>query len=442
MKQRKVIRRRNRKHQQQIDLLYGSGLFSAIRDKFKAVASSAKETAGKVLDKYLPLRKEGLLPPAVRTWLEQNGQKKVTSMTISRAPIEKYVEIMLNAITLGKFSQAIKKLGYDRAMHLFLQFDLEDGSRWKIEKNEVIMLTKYNGPAKNQEDMPVSNYQGNLNMADILENTRKQMGDANFSNYSAFERNCQDFILNILSANGLITEESRKFIMQDAQKIFQNLPGYTKGVSKSLTDLAARFNRFMKGEALNKNKNKITINNNNKKMPNAWLSHVAKIKAENPSMSYKEVLMKAKSSYNKSSSSSGKGVLISGRQAQQKGNGFKEDMMNAVLQTGMNALMKKISGQGVMLSGRNAPLRRVPPPRRIAKASQEGAGALPLPVPQMSKGRKLSPSVYPAKTPPIVNNISQKPSESMVKGTNNFAKEGIKLPVSRVARQNLGMYLA
>lgn len=432
MKQRRITKR-NRK-QEQYDLLYGTGLFSAIKDKFKNLASGAKETAKNVLDKYLPLRKEGLLPPPVRVWLEQNGEKKVTSMTVSRAPIEKYVEIMLNAITLGKFNQALKKLGYDRAFHLFLQFDLEDGSRWKIEKNEVIMLTKYTGPSKNQEDVPVSNYQGNLNMAEILENTRKQMGDANFTKYTAYERNCQDFILNILSANGLLTPETRNFILQDSQKIFENLPSYTRGVSRSLTDLAARFNRFMKGEGKIKNKNKIMNNynkNSNKKvMANAWLSHVAKVKSANPNMSYKQVLMKAKASYKKSSEPKGKGLSMAGR-------GFKEDMMNAVVQTSMNALMKKMTGEGVMLSGRNAPLRRVPPPMPVAK--QSGTGALPLPVPQIARNNKLPPSDYPSKTPPVV---APNQKSKMMDGTQNYAKEAVRLPVSRVARQNLGMYLA
>ncbi len=46
----------------------------------------------------------------------------------------------------------------------------------------------------------------------ILENTRKRMGD-DFWTYQAGANNCQNFILNILEANGI--HQAKNFIKQD-----------------------------------------------------------------------------------------------------------------------------------------------------------------------------------------------------------------------------------
>ena len=48
-----------------------------------------------------------------------------------------------------------------------------------------------------------------------------------------------------------------------------------------------------------KSKTKKVTKNSETKKPNRWLVHVAKVRSENPKMSYKEVLVHAKGSYKK-----------------------------------------------------------------------------------------------------------------------------------------------
>lgn len=414
------------------DYLQGSGLFSAIRDRFKQATGAVAATASSALERFLPLRKEGVLPPPVRKWLETYGDRKVDHMMVIRVPVEKYVTTMLNAITLGKFKQVTKNLGYDELFHLRLQFTLEAGTQWTIEKNEVIMLKPYTGEAKNQENFVIQNYPKNsLTMNEMLINTKNAVGDARFTNYSAYDFNCQRFISDILESNGLMTPEAKAFIMQDAQKIFEELPSYTKGVSKGLTDLAARFNRLFKGEKLPKNK---ITHNNKMRGTNAWLNHVAKVKSQNPDMPYKQVLVKAKASYNKS----GAGISMAGRAM---GN---DEVKLAVVRDvvrGRKPIRSVVDqvAMGILMAGRNAPLRRMST-RPVKEAAP--TAPLPLPVPeQKGNGRIVTkpPTLYPATTPPVVA-PNQRSSKTQELGLNNYAREAVKFPISRVARPNLGVY--
>lgn len=415
------------RQQDYINLLQGSGFFDSIKQKLSGV-----------VDKFLPMRQAGVLPPDIRKWLEQNGNKLVKSMTIIRVPVASYVNIMLQALTLGKFKQALNKLGYDKALHLRLQFTLDDNSQWYIEKNEVISLSKYTGKAKEQEDMPVSVYGGNLTMNEILNNTREFMGNENFSRYSSYKLNCQNFILSILQANKLLTQEYKDFILQDAEAIFQNLPSYARVASQKITDFAARVNRFIKGEGKRK-QNKMSLNNNNTmRKSNPWLNHVASVRSQNPNMSYKDVLVKAKASYK-----SQKGGQIASPQEVANTLIKKRRQDEEQIRLALNN-MKKQLGLGVVLAGRNAPLRRRILPQPQPSKMPEPAVAVEQEAQGLSMAGRgkvgLAPALYPAMTPPSVS-TTQRPTTSMVKGTNNYKSEGIKLPISKTAYPNLGMYL-
>jgi hypothetical protein len=78
------------------------------------------------------------------------------------------------------------------------------------------------------------------------------MGNANFTNYSSRKNNCQDFLLNILDANGLNTAEYRKFIKQDLETVFNNLPSYAEKISDFITGASAFVERQMEGEGSSK----------------------------------------------------------------------------------------------------------------------------------------------------------------------------------------------
>ena len=80
----------------------------------------------------------------------------------------------------------------------------------------------------------------------MLEAARAKQGDTQFFKYSAKSSNCQDFILNCLSASGLLQDDADEFIKQrGTQELFSNDKTGRKGVSRKgfnmVTDVAATF---------------------------------------------------------------------------------------------------------------------------------------------------------------------------------------------------------
>jgi predicted GIY-YIG superfamily endonuclease len=213
---------------------------AGLRETFQAVKKKATE----FIERVAPLRKSGILPPSSRQLLERIRDEPITSMQVIRTPINSIVNTLLNVISLGQFKDALTKLGYDRAMHLTLFIN----NKYIFEKNEVINLAQSNPIKSNSETMNV-NFKPTT-IGKLIEDTRKLMGDQLFTSYNAKTNNCQVFISSILKANGSLTPELNTFINQNAEDIFKRLPQYVDKFATTITDIAARADRFLKGEGV------------------------------------------------------------------------------------------------------------------------------------------------------------------------------------------------
>jgi hypothetical protein len=222
---------------QYFDDIDGAGL----KETFQKVKAKATE----FIDKYFPLRSHGLLPPKSRQLLERIRDEPITSMQVIRTPINSIVNTLLNVISLGQFKDALTKLGYDRAMHLTLFIN----NKYIFEKNEVINLAQSNPIKSNISETMNVNFKPTT-IGKLIEDTRKLMGDQLFTSYNAKTNNCQVFISSILKANGSLTPELNTFINQNAEDIFKRLPQYVDKFATTITDIAARADRFLKGEGV------------------------------------------------------------------------------------------------------------------------------------------------------------------------------------------------
>ena len=94
----------------------------------------------------------------------------------------------------------------------------------------------------------MESYQSNsLKLGELMENTRKFMGDKKYFDYDAFNNNCQNFILSILKANQLNTPEYEKFIYQDIRELYKELEekaGYVSTISKFSTRMGKAWNKL------------------------------------------------------------------------------------------------------------------------------------------------------------------------------------------------------
>lgn len=163
--------------------------------------------------------------------LNQIGNDPIKSITIMRAPITSQINSLLNTFSFGDFQKRLDETPYDKLFHLSI---IVNGNII-VEKLELINVQivssggSITGPDnEGTEDLSQPEYKTltygfkpGMTINSLLENCREQMGDYKFYNYSGSTNNCQDFILNLLQANGLGNKEDYEFIKQDVETIFE-----------------------------------------------------------------------------------------------------------------------------------------------------------------------------------------------------------------------------
>lgn len=187
--------------------------------------------------------------------LKELGTKNIKALTIIRSPLKKHWENALNVLSLGKFKEIQKKLGYDKLFHLSLLADVED-KIIIIEKNEVIHIAPIDKEAidKNTEYLNVS-LNNKLTLDVLIDNTLKGMGSTEFYDYDALgvngkqPNNCQNFIMQILNYNKILTQKEKNFIYQDMTPITEELKnqgvGFVPNMLKFITNTGSRVSRFI-----------------------------------------------------------------------------------------------------------------------------------------------------------------------------------------------------
>lgn len=199
-----------------------------------------KEKANNVVDYFKP-RLDGYTNASTRV-IKQYGEKPISSMRIVRTPIKSMINTVLNIVSLGKWQELKEKYSFDKLFHLGLVIEVEN-KMIVVEKNQTINISTKSIIDHDSEIMPVA-LGSTITLGQLLENTRKAVGDATFFGYDAFGNNCQNFIINLLQNNGLLNNENKSFVLQDITELSKELPGYVKHVAKAATDVAATIDKI------------------------------------------------------------------------------------------------------------------------------------------------------------------------------------------------------
>ncbi len=175
--------------------------------------------------------------PAVRKFMEHYGGTRIVSIQVCRYPILGVIDKLLNFLSLGKFSATKKKYHYDDLFHLFMLIEVENskGRRFGVisERNHVVNIamakeSDYNPGVKGAcMDVP---YDKNQTLAEFVDNGVQS--DPNFWIYDPITNNCQDYTLNMLRSNGILTPPLKEFVKQNASELVQPLVGkFARGVT-------------------------------------------------------------------------------------------------------------------------------------------------------------------------------------------------------------------
>jgi|694.fasta_scaffold97425_4 hypothetical protein len=184
--------------------------------------------------------------PFIKKFLNEYGNHQITRMYIEREPLPELFTTLADYLTSNKFSQ--NKKDYDDLYHLRAVATLDNGINVVIEKNHSVNVGLYDGNiARGTQQLELS---GNFpTLQELVDNTRDIMGITKFNKYTVSGLNCQNFILNLLRANGLNNEINEKFSIQDVKSIFNDIE-YLNNMVDVLTNIAYSSDVIMQGGAI------------------------------------------------------------------------------------------------------------------------------------------------------------------------------------------------
>jgi hypothetical protein len=201
--------------------------------------------AFQTFNKAVEIRKD--LSPADKAFKFENGTQPIVGLNVLRTPLKKYVNAGLNILTLGKFQDAVAKAGYDNMFHLFLMGRLQNGVEFILEKNETVRLRPYSkSDVNSQTELKSVNLAGKTITNDSLFDNAINNEKDRFWAYDGLKNNCQDFVLSVLGSSGLLNDELKQFIKQNAQGIAEEINDrnpIASTIIRGTTDFASKMRR-------------------------------------------------------------------------------------------------------------------------------------------------------------------------------------------------------
>jgi hypothetical protein len=184
--------------------------------------------------------------------IDTYGSWKIIGLTVRRDPIPSTLNKVINFVSLGTWNKMRSKYNYDDLFHLSLNLILQDpntGAKDTIllEKNQVINIAKPDSPTQSTQTIPVNVPAPLVTFSEFLSKGEGSLTD--YYKYDAFKNNCQDYVLGMLRANGVLTKPAEEFIKQDMDKLVQGMPSYVAPLVRGVTDLGGVFDRVRQGGA-------------------------------------------------------------------------------------------------------------------------------------------------------------------------------------------------
>lgn len=247
---------RTKKINKNINLVFGE-LKKGSKYEGRGIIDTIKKTFQPRLDDYNNVSRHTIF---------KYGDMPIIKIQIYRTPLSGWINAAFNLISLGKWTELKKKYNYDKLFHLAMVCTVstneEQGTKNIIvEKLSTVNInTSYDTNDKTEIiDVPLQGKQ--LTVYEMLEQTRKRVGDKTFFDYSGFDNNCQAFIKMNLQTVGLYNDKVNNFVYQDISELVKDMNvsrPLTQKIMNAITTTGALFNKWTGGniQKLNMTKNK------------------------------------------------------------------------------------------------------------------------------------------------------------------------------------------
>jgi hypothetical protein len=162
------------------------------------------------------------LPSYIKDFIRHEANTRIKSVGVCRRPINKMGKFLIDIVSKGTVPKNMKKLGYDDLFHLYVVIELEDGYKYKLEKNHRIGVSKYK-PEKSDCLEPQNTLSKNITVSSLFEGARNDAnGWEKLIGYLPENRMCQTFVMNVLRGSGLATKEYSKFVQQNTKEVLKD----------------------------------------------------------------------------------------------------------------------------------------------------------------------------------------------------------------------------
>lgn len=155
---------------------------------------------------------------------EQCKNEEITSIIVLRYPFDKWFYRTLHVISGFRFFNIMQQLGYTDLYHVNIVFN----NRWILNKKGYIVTLEeitddlLYSPENDVYEILLSDEKQTLET--FLGKVYTNVGHTRFCEYHFPQNSCQTFVCSLLEHNGLMTEELKTFICQDAQVFINNIP--------------------------------------------------------------------------------------------------------------------------------------------------------------------------------------------------------------------------
>ena len=240
------------------DFTYFDQNGEGIGDVVKAIGNKIGEKVGdtvKAIGNRMKIKDDDFIGP-VRSFIHKFQDAPITSVALFRKPLDGYITRIANYLTNGRLAENQKALNYRDIYHVGIIVELNNnpGLVFKIEKNEVINISKYKTDKKATIKHVKENRNGIITVKNMflkaLELFKKQ--GLNMYLYQVAPigtkptNNCQVFAKNLISAMGAWNGELEKWLMQDAGRLMAGFENIVKSAT-NLTNLSARIQNLIHG---------------------------------------------------------------------------------------------------------------------------------------------------------------------------------------------------